>query len=283
MPPTSTAVAHLTPQQNTTLKSLKKTMLTGEQLQALQTAIPRGLAISPEVIYNGVVESFMQNPALFQCNPLSVILCARAAAGLGLIIGPTLGHAYLVPFKDVCTFMPSYRGIIQLVLRSGMVARISADCVHEGDHFRCLRGSDARIDHEHGLKRTAVITHAYAVARLKGADDSDFECMSVDDLIAHGQRHSKFFHSDKSIWKSDPPAAYMKTVLKKLCKRLPMSTGLQQVIASSENPWVVDENARLMLGDLATSPAEMIANQVESKLEEQRGGDPSTDEPADLP
>ena len=40
-------------------------------------------------------------------------------AQLGLEPGSGMGQAYLIPFKDECQFIIGYRGLLNLVYRSG--------------------------------------------------------------------------------------------------------------------------------------------------------------------
>ncbi|MDO5654485.1 MAG: recombinase RecT, partial [Brachymonas sp.] len=59
-----------------------------------------------------------QNPALLDCDPTSVFASVLLAAQLGLEIGVD-GQAYLVPYKGKCTFVPGWKGYVEMVNRAG--------------------------------------------------------------------------------------------------------------------------------------------------------------------
>src|SRR5712691_1944132 len=96
--------------------------------------------------------TFRFNPAIYECDPYSVVGGMRQAAQLGLSFGP-LGHVYLVPFKQKkggswATFSLGYRGMVELAYRSGNVKRIEANLVRDGDGFNFRLGSRAFLDFE---------------------------------------------------------------------------------------------------------------------------------------
>lgn len=88
----------------------------------------------------------------FYENPMSVIKSALRAASYDLPIDPGLGFAYIMPFnvsyKDIegnwhkkmeATFVPGYKGLNQLCLRTGAYSRIpDAVDVREGELFMAL-------------------------------------------------------------------------------------------------------------------------------------------------
>lgn len=115
-----------------------------------------------------------RNPDLLDCSPHSLLGALMLSAQLGLEPGP-LGHVYYVPFRNrktgtrEVTFIPGYRGLIDLARRSGGVSSIVAREVYEGDHFEFEYGLDDRLVHRptiHAEKRGEVVA-AYAICRYK--------------------------------------------------------------------------------------------------------------------
>ena len=77
------------------------------------------------------------------CDPIKVAIECYKAASLNLPLVKSLGYAYVVPYKNVPTFIIGYKGYIQLALRSGQYKCINADCIYEGEEITVdrLRGT----------------------------------------------------------------------------------------------------------------------------------------------
>lgn len=74
--------------------------------------------------------------------PITVIQSALKAATYDLPIDPALGYAYIVPFRNKkksgqsvmeATFIPGYKGLIQLALRTGVYKTINVIDIREGE------------------------------------------------------------------------------------------------------------------------------------------------------
>lgn len=72
------------------------------------------------------------NSKLRECSPNSILSAAGIAAALKLPINPSLGFAYIVPYKGQAQFQLGYKGFIQLAIRSGQYATLNAGIVREG-------------------------------------------------------------------------------------------------------------------------------------------------------
>ena len=62
--------------------------------------------------------AFSTNAALQRCSPQSIAASIMTAAQLGLEPGVN-GAGFLIPYKETCTFVPGWKGLIDLVSRSG--------------------------------------------------------------------------------------------------------------------------------------------------------------------
>jgi recombination protein RecT len=136
-----------------------------------------------------------KNPALFDCEPMTVLGCLMTAASLGLQIGVG-GQAYLIPYKDrsanqtICTFVPGWRGLMALMLRSGN-AEAQTGVAREGDTFRFSLGTDPYIEHVVNSERDAKITHFYAWGRSEGSKYPVVEVWTVKDIERHLAKFNK--------------------------------------------------------------------------------------------
>lgn len=173
-----------------------------------------------------------KNPELGQCDKFSFIGAVIQAAQLGLEPGSGLGHAYLVPFRNKrlgiteCTFIPGYRGLIDLARRSGQIESISARLVHEKDQFSYAYGDDERISHVPSEEKDpGRITHVYAIARLKGGGiQREILTRAQIDAVA----------KDTGPWKDHFDEMARKTAVRRIVKYLPMSPELARVIEADD-------------------------------------------------
>lgn len=174
-----------------------------------------------------------KNHSLQRCDPASIFGAVLTCVQLDLEPGP-LGYAYLVPYKGVVSLQVGYRGMLELVERSGKIETIYTHPVFEGDKFKYSLGLTPNLEHEpHGECDAKKMTHVYAVAYLKGSATPRVEVMSrkqIDEIKNISATTDK-----KGLpWTDHYVEMARKTVLKRLCKTLPVSTIAKQAIASDE-------------------------------------------------
>src|SRR5688572_28918303 len=85
--------------------------------------------MTPERLSRIALTEFRKNPMLQECDPVSFVAAIMQAAQLGLEPG-VLGSCYLIPFRNrrmntvECTFIPGYRGFLDLARRSGQIVSL---------------------------------------------------------------------------------------------------------------------------------------------------------------
>jgi len=164
-----------------------------------------------------------KNPKLFQCTPSSFISCLVEAARLGLEPGGSLAHCYLISHEKTrtCTITIGYRGWIQVVLRDGAVRKIWARPVYNGEAFAVKYGTDQKIDHTPDPFRPQEkqgLRGVYACAELSSGS-FDFEILSLATI-----EKSRECAKTQMVWKSWYVPMALKTAIRVLVKRLPMSS-----------------------------------------------------------
>lgn len=88
-----------------------------------------GVALAEGKAYvQQVVQIVAMNDKLSQCKPETVYGAALTAASLKLELNPTFGQAYLIPYRDTCTFQIGYKGLKQLAVRSGAIKKNDLRC-----------------------------------------------------------------------------------------------------------------------------------------------------------
>lgn len=175
--------------------------------------------VPPERFRRVAETAILNNPDLFGANRRSLMTACIKAAQDGLY--PDGRDAALVVFKGQVQYMPMIAGILKKARNSGDLASISAHVVYERDEFDYALGDDERITHRPHLggARGKPIA-AYAIARTK--DGAVYrEVMSVEE-VEQVRRVSRAGNSGP--WATWWGEMARKTVLRRLSKRLPMST-----------------------------------------------------------
>jgi recombination protein RecT len=108
-------------------------------------ALPKHL--DPDRLLRIVLTAVRRTPALMSCSRESVLAAIMQAAQLGLEPDGNLGLAYLLPYGNQCQLIVGWKGLIELARRSGLVANITAHCVHYGDFFEYELGLDTKLRH----------------------------------------------------------------------------------------------------------------------------------------
>ena len=135
------------------------------------------------------------NPKLAKCNPESLIGALMVSAQLGLEPG-TLGQCYLIPFENKkagtveCQFQIGYKGLIELLRRSGQLSDIYSYTVYENDDFNIEYGLSRTLVHKPNFTDRGEIKGFYAVAILKDGAKA-FEYMTKDEITKHEEKYRK--------------------------------------------------------------------------------------------
>lgn len=178
-----------------------------------------------------------QNPALQQCDNLSIVSAGLLAQTMNLSLSPSLGCTYLVPYKDKktgttkATFQIGYKGLIQLALRSGYYERMGVRPVHEGEYI----GQDEFGEDEFKFSRDnlskPVIGYCAYFVLTTGFKKKLY--MTKEECEEHGRKFSKNYSG--SLWGSQFDVMAQKTVLKLLISRYGLkSVELSKAIQSDQ-------------------------------------------------
>lgn len=188
-------------------------------------ALPKHL--NPDRMSRIALTAFRRNPNLAKCDPRSVIAAVIQASQLGLEID-TLGRAYLVPYKGECQFIPGWKGLVELLNRSGQGTAWTG-AVFEGDEFEYTLGDSPFIRHKPlGEYGDDKLTHVYAVGRPKSSDWPIIEVWKMDRVVKHRDRYNKVGNSHYSFKNMEMYAR--KVVLLQVLKYMPMSPELVTVM-----------------------------------------------------
>lgn len=208
--PQAVDVNTLSPKQKVSYY-LEKMMPTIEEVLPNQVSAERMSRIALNVIRT--------NPKLLECKIDSLMGGVLEAAKLGLEPG-LMGQCYLIPFGKEAQFIIGYKGLIDLVRRSGQVSTIEARTVYEKDEFDFEYGLESKLKHKPTMKDKGEAIAYYAVCKLKDGGSS-FIVMSKQEMEQYKDKYAK--SKKYGPWVDEFDAMARKTCLRQLIKYLPIS------------------------------------------------------------
>lgn len=193
----------------------------------LQMALPKHL--NADRMARIVMTEFSKNPQLQDCNFQSIAACIMTASQLGLEIGVG-GQAYMIPYGKTATFVPGWKGLIDLVARAGR-SSVWTGAVFEGDVFDWELGDSPFLKHKPmGENDPEKMLYAYAIGRVNGSDCPVIECWPNERIKKHFKKnvvaHLQTKHYAIKHWEMYA----RKVVLLQVLKYLPQSIELQSAV-----------------------------------------------------
>lgn len=259
-PNTQTAVAEKK-------KDIRSFLQRPEVAQQVALALPGHM--KADRMIRVMLTTLTSTPKLLACSQESLLSCLMRCSQYGL--EPDGRHAHLIPFKETCTLIFDYKGLVRLVRNTGEVQHIHCDVVRENDEFDFCYGSGARLVHRpcFGKDRGAV-KMAYAFVRGKDGEES-FEIMSigeVDAIMENSQGYQAFKRGDtkSNPWDTNPDEMAKKTAFRRLSKWLPLSFELQEAINSDDDKQRDDARFAAAKPVRATATSDFFAPPPEEPL-----------------
>jgi recombination protein RecT len=220
---------------------------------SLAAIMPRHL--TPERLIKVALNCVAKTPKLQACTSASLLQSIGVAAELGLEPGGALGHMYLVPYGNACTPIIGYRGLLELMRRSGQLAQVEAHVVHAGDEFKLEFGLVPVLRHvPRLLGEPGEPVAVYVVARLKDGG-VHVEVMTVAEVTAVQSRSRS---GTSGPWKTDWSEMAKKTVVRRAAKYLPISSEVARAFEVEDD-------------DVVDAIATEVAESVTERKEEKRG------------
>jgi recombination protein RecT len=195
----------------------------------LALALPKHL--NPDRMARLAVSAFSTTPKLQLCKPLSIIASIMTASQMGLEIGVN-GAGFLVPYGDTCTFVPGWKGLVDLVSRSGR-ATVWTGAVFQGDFFDYSLGDSPFVKHKPGDEDDpSKLTHVYSVGRVNGSEWPVIEVWPMSKIWKHRDKYNKVGGKHYSF--RDPEMYARKVPLLQVLKYLPSSVEMSNAIAVAQ-------------------------------------------------
>ena len=203
-----------------------------------QNALPVHIPI--ERFKRVVMTAVQNNSGLLECDRKSLWNACVKAATDGLL--PDGREGALVPYKGKVQWLPMIAGVLKKVRNSGELSTIVARVVYGGDSFRNWIDDSG----EHILYEPAdnpdpnIITRVFAMAKLK---DGSIEVEAM--TVAQIEKVRAVSMAGKSgPWVTWWDEMAKKTVLRRLAKRLPSSTDLDDLMRRDDELYDFGKEAK---------------------------------------
>lgn len=175
--------------------------------------------------------AFSTNRDLQSCSTDSILSSLMTATQLGLEPGIG-GQGYLIPYKKTCTFVPGWRGLVDLVSRSGR-ATVWTGAVFMGDKFDYQLGDEPYCRHKPGDSE-GQFTHVYAIGRVRDAEMPVIEVWTRNKVRKHLDQYNKVGGRHYALASENNFEMYARKVaLLQVLKYMPSSIELANAIEVS--------------------------------------------------
>ncbi|HEP8970401.1 TPA: recombinase RecT [Pseudomonas aeruginosa] len=203
------------------------------------SAVPGGLIFETEKVY--AITAMVNNEYLAKAalnNPVSVDIAMAQVAATGLTLDPAMQLAYLVPRDGKVIAEISYRGLIDIAIRSKAVSLVTVKPVYSNDLFR-FKGDTTQPLHEYDpfldVEQRGEFRGAYSCAYLAN-NMLLVTPVRAQDIYAARELSSAWKNAkpgkSKGPWESHFEAMALKTCVKISRKYWPLSSPvLEQAIA----------------------------------------------------
>lgn len=174
------------------------------------------------------VTAFSTTPKLQECDPKTIAASIMTAGQLGLEPGVN-GAGFLVPYGRTCTFVPGWKGLVDLVSRSGR-GTVYTGVIFKDQQYTFTDGArrDLVIHNETDMDAPEDITHAFAIGWVKDAAMPIIELWTVEKIRKHRDKYNKVGAKHYSF--RDWEMYCRKIPLLQVLKYMPASTELSNAI-----------------------------------------------------
>jgi recombination protein RecT len=194
--------------------------------------------VTPERMVRAAITATMRTPDLAKCDQASFFNQMLLLSQFGL--EPDGRRAHLIPFWNTkrgvfeCQLIIDYKGLVELILRTGNVSTIHADKICENDEFvyDCGQVERHRID----FRKPRGEAYAYYCIITRKDGTRKCEVMSVDEVAAIRARSKS---GNSGPWVTDFDEMAKKTVFKRASKWVELSSEIRELV-DADSDLIVD-------------------------------------------
>lgn len=242
---------------------------------SVQEQFKNALGNHKDAFIASLIDLYTGDQALQTCNPNALTTEALRAATLQLPLNKALGFAYIIVFNNnvknpdgtwskvpTPTFVPGYKGYIQLAMRTGQYENINADFVYEGE-MRKANKLTGEIAFDGEKKSDKVVGYFCHFELLNGFKKTLY--MSVEDMAKYALHYSPSFkgknkptldslvskaqssyESNKVGWEGNFNDMALKTVIRRLLSKYGyLSVEMMGAMSKDEESEYADRNTMI--------------------------------------
>lgn len=275
--------------------------------ESVQEQFANALAENKDLFVASIIDLYNGDASLQTCNPNAIVTEALKAAVLDLPISRSLGFAYIVVYKNkkkvtdpqtgrtdwvvvpTPTFIPGYKGYIQLAMRTGQYRTINADYVYEGE-LRTVNRLSGEVALDGTRKSDKIVGYFCYFELLNGYSKTLF--MSVEDMAKYAKRYAPGIKKDTTVaqliakandgivsksvgWEGNFNDMALKTVIRRVLSKYGyLSIKMQNAITADDNAAqhaLVAREEALQIADAKTLDLDASTVEYEEVVDESTG------------
>lgn len=154
-------------------------------------------------------------------NPLSLVNALKNVALTRSTLNPILKQSYLVPFGSSITLMVSYMGLVDILVNNGLVKKVEAHPVFDGEEFEIKLGTNGYLKHvpnPWGKRDKENLKGVYYFVVLTDGTEI-YDTLNKDEIEKIRQRAPS--SKSSSPWDSDYIEMAKKTAVRRAFKSIP--------------------------------------------------------------
>lgn len=194
----------------------------GDQFKAILPA-----NVPPEKFIRIVMNTVLEKPEFLRMDRQSLFSAALRCAADGLF--PDGREAAMIAYGNQITYQAMVGGIYKKLRNSKEIANLFSDIVYDGDEFSIWTDENGKhLEHRPklGLKRgkSDNAIAVYALVKMRNGE-IDYEIVTKEEVE---NIRSKAKAPNSPAWRDFWGEMAKKTIIKRLAKRLPLSTDVQE-------------------------------------------------------
>lgn len=181
---------------------------------SIQEQFKNALGEHKDTFVASLIDLYTGDKSLQTCKPSAIIIEALRAATLRLPLNKALGFAYIGVYNNSVkvtneqtgreewikvptpTFIPGYKGYIQLAMRTGQYRTINADVVYEGE-VRKVNKLTGEIAFDGEKTSDKIIGYFCYFELLNGFSKTLY--VTVEDMAAYAKRYSPSVKKETTV------------------------------------------------------------------------------------
>lgn len=170
---------------------------------SIQEQFKNALGEHKDAFVASLIDLYANEKQLQSCDAKAVVLEALRAATMRLPLNKALGFAYIIVFNNSVrnpdgsfskvptpTFVPGYKGYIQLAMRTGQYRTINADFVYEGE-LRKVDKLKGEVAFDGEKKSDKIVGYFCYFELLNGFSKTLY--VPIEEMAAYALRYSPSF------------------------------------------------------------------------------------------